>query len=84
MKKRLFVKSDYIKLEILKALREQNNLTFYMLTKITKINWNSLNPNCNFLEKLGFIKIKQEKTPGMEYSVISITKEGEKILNLFE
>lgn len=83
MTKKLFVKSDYIKIEILRALKKANKITFYALTKITKINWNSLNPNCNFLEKLGFITITQQETPGMQYSIIELTKEGEHILNRF-
>lgn len=76
MRKKHLVKSDLIKIEILKALKEEKLATFYKLTKITKINWNSLVPNCNFLNRLGFIKITEGYTPGMKFNNIEITKEG--------
>jgi len=65
------------------VLKENNPVTYYTLTKKTKINWNALKPNCKFLEKLGFITIKQEKTPGMKYEILEITKEGKNALNQF-
>jgi DNA-binding PadR family transcriptional regulator len=72
-----FVKSDRIKIEILKALKESEKpLTYYQLTKETRTTWNSLVPNCNFLNRLGFIKITEGETPGMKFKSIQITRKG--------
>lgn len=83
MTKKEFVKSDYIKIEILKALKQKKGITYYALTKLTKINWNALKPNCRFLEKLGFLTITPQETPGMKYEIVEITSEGKNILNKF-
>jgi hypothetical protein len=72
-----FVKSDKIKIEILKALEiSEKPLTYYQMAKETKTTWNSLVPNCNFLNKIGFIKITEGSTPGMTFKSIEITKKG--------
>ena len=83
MTKKEFVKSDYIKIEILKALKQGKGVTYYTLTKITQINWNSLKPNCRFLEKLGYLTITPQETPGMKYEIVEITREGRNALNRF-
>ena len=76
------VKSDQIKIEILKALKESEKpLSYYQLTKKTKTTWNSLVPNCNFLNKLGFINIIEGFSPGMNFKSIKITKNGISALN---
>lgn len=80
--KKEFVKSDRIKISILTALKkEEKPLSYYKLTKVTKTNWNSLVPNCNFLNELGFIKISEGFSPGMNFKIIQITKSGINALN---
>ena len=80
--KNKFVKSDRIKIEILKTLKESEKpLSYYQLTKVTKTTWNSLVPNCNFLNRVGFIKMDEGFSPGMKFKSIQITKTGIKTLN---
>ncbi|MCK4521177.1 MAG: transcriptional regulator [Nanoarchaeota archaeon] len=81
------VKSDKIKLKILKALsKEKDEISFYSLMKKVKLYTDSLHPNCNFLESLGLIEIRKEKIKGREniFYFVKITEKGLTFIKTFE
>lgn len=76
-----FVKSDIIKVRIIEALSsDSKEHTYYSLTKKIGVSFSSLKPNCEFLEALGFIKIKRKESVAGSYNFIKITERGRKVL----
>lgn len=74
------LESDLIKLKILKALSDDKAYTYYALRKKTNFSYNTLKPNCAFLEIIGAISIlsisKEESATNTSYSSIRITNLG--------
>lgn len=77
-------KSDRIKVAILEALSNRGSATYYGITKETKTSFESLVPNCYFLQLLGLVTIEKAETPGMNYHKITITDEGREALALLK
>lgn len=81
--KRLMVllESDRIKLDILKLLYEDEEMTFGRLRSKTHTGFKTIKKNCEFLEKVGIIimerKVIGEK--GRKLHFVKLTEEGKKI-----
>ncbi|MCA9459596.1 MAG: hypothetical protein KC550_03540, partial [Nanoarchaeota archaeon] len=71
------VKSDVLKIKILSTLKKSNKVvSLSELEKISGINYNSLFPNCIFLNKLNYIHMIKKSSPNKEFFEITITKLG--------
>lgn len=79
------VKSDLLKIEILKTISDGKRYTVYSLSKKLKTGYDTLLPNCYFLELLRLIEVikvgKDESATGRAYYSIKITKRGQGFLN---
>ena len=78
------LESDKLKIKILKKLSDNKLHTFYSLKKQTGSSYDTLKPNCGFLEKIGTIKItiipKEKTAKNKEYKHITITSKGMKLI----
>jgi hypothetical protein len=78
------IKSDLVKLEILKTISDGKRYTMYSLSKKLKTGYDTLLPNCYFLELLKLIEVikvgKDESATGRAYYSIKITKRGVELL----
>ena len=75
--------SKDIKMLILKELNKKD-LTFAQLERKINTGFRTIKTNCIELEKFGTIKItkrENHKATGRPYFVVSITKQGRKIIN---
>jgi predicted transcriptional regulator len=70
------VKSDIVKVRIIKALVGKENNTFYSLTRKTGISFESLKSNCEFLEMAKIINIEKVG----KYNLIKLTERGKEFL----
>ncbi len=71
---------DELKIKILNILSNGKSYTFYALSKETGSSYDTLKPNCEFLELIGFIQItkisKEESASKTPYAAIKITEDG--------
>lgn len=78
------LESDKLKIKILKNLSDNKLHTLYALKKKTGSSYDTLKPNCNFLEKIGVIEVtiipKEKTANNKEYKHISITSKGIKLI----
>jgi hypothetical protein len=79
------VKSDLLKINILKTIADGKRYTLYSLSKKVKTGYDTLLPNCYFLELLKLIEMlkvgKDESATGRAYYSIKITKRGKELLS---
>ncbi len=79
------LKSDRMKLDILKILADGKVYSFYHLSKLLKTNYTSVKKNCFFLELLGLVEIvkieKEESASGIPSYKVRITKAGLELLD---
>lgn len=80
------LKSDKIKIDILKVLsNSENELSMNLLRKkIGLVNYNSLVRNCEFLYLINFINIEIKTIENRKYYFISITNSGREHLKLIK
>jgi hypothetical protein len=78
-----YVKSDLIKIKILKELKKSKQaLSYYALMKNTKLKEHSFFRNFHFLKDLKFVSVKEIKLPNKRtYFYVTITKQGKEFLN---
>ena len=71
------VKSDIIKIKILKQLLDGKEVSFnYLRELLGNINFNSVERNCEFLKLLNFITIEEKIVKNKSRFYISITQKG--------
>lgn len=74
------LQSDQLKIKILNVLSNGKAYTFYALSKETGSSYDTLKPNCEFLELIGFVQItkinKEESASNTPYTAIKITEKG--------
>ena len=72
-------------IEIFYILKDNENITLFDLSKISKLHMNTLKNNCYFLEIFGLIDVslKQGKTNIPSFNIIFL-KKGKEILNKVE
>jgi hypothetical protein len=74
-----------LKIKILRFLSKvKKTVSLYEIEAGTGINYNSLLPNCIFLNDIGFINLEQKKLPNKTYYEIKITDKGIKTLELLK
>ncbi len=72
--------SDRIKVRILESLSKDKEQSFYSLTRKIGTSFNSLVPNCRFMDAVGLIEMKVLKLKDKRYSSLKITKLGRNAL----
>ena len=73
-----------IKMLILKTLNKEGDLTFAQLERKTNTGFITIKANCEELQHYSFVSIlKKDKhsATGRPYFLVSITKEGKRIIN---
>ena len=76
-----------IKRQILRTLIREGNLTFAQLERKANTGYITIKINCEELQDFGAVSIiKKEKhtATGRPYFLVSITKEGKRIVNEFK
>ena len=79
-----FLKSDEIKIKILRFLNDDKWHSFYHIQKGCNINYNMLKRHIEFLSKAGFVKIikisPEESATGKGSYKVKITELGKEML----
>lgn len=75
------LQSDRMKLEILKALHGEDELTINALRKEVGVsNFNSVKRACLFLETVGLVDIEAKAMGEREYMWVTLTERGQDVV----